>query len=126
MIRELKIEKINDIGFDIEKVSEKAAKLYGARERAKAEKGIDIEEKEIVACLASDTSPIAFGDTPLSQGGMSISRIETYATCPLKHYLRYVLKLKENERAEISAINIGNVLHEFCFLFVQAHLHKMR
>ncbi|MGB7161212.1 MAG: PD-(D/E)XK nuclease family protein [Tepidisphaeraceae bacterium] len=41
----------------------------------------------------------------------SVTRIETFATCPFKHYLRYGLKLREREDADVTAMDLGNVYH---------------
>jgi ATP-dependent helicase/nuclease subunit B len=43
--------------------------------------------------------------------GASVSRIETFATCPFKHFARYGLELNEREDAEVSALDLGNVYH---------------
>lgn len=50
-------------------------------------------------------------------GQTKITEIETYFTCPLKHFLTYGLKLKEQETGLVSAINIGNLYHLFCKKF---------
>lgn len=39
------------------------------------------------------------------------TRIDTYVSCPLSYYLRYDLKLSENEKAEFDARNIGTFIH---------------
>lgn len=41
----------------------------------------------------------------------SVSRIETYAACPFKHFVSYGLKLSEREEQEVTAIDLGNVYH---------------
>jgi len=41
----------------------------------------------------------------------SVSRIETFATCPFKHFARYALELNEREDAEVSALDLGNIYH---------------
>ncbi len=46
------------------------------------------------------------GDIALTQ-----SRLESYLSCPLSHFLTYVLRLKENRRAAFDAINIGTFVH---------------
>lgn len=45
-------------------------------------------------------------DIPLTQ-----TRIETYVNCPFAYYLKYNIKLKEGERAEFDARNIGSFVH---------------
>ena len=39
------------------------------------------------------------------------TRIDTYVGCPFAYFLRYNLKLSENERAEFDARNIGTFIH---------------
>ena len=46
------------------------------------------------------------GDLALTQ-----TRIDTYVGCPFSYFLRYNLKLSENERAEFDARNIGTFIH---------------
>ncbi|HEX3357032.1 MAG TPA: PD-(D/E)XK nuclease family protein, partial [Tepidisphaeraceae bacterium] len=41
----------------------------------------------------------------------SVSRIETFATCPFKHFARYGLGLSEREDAEVTSLDLGNVYH---------------
>ena len=41
----------------------------------------------------------------------SVSRLETYAKCAYRYFLKYVLKLKEREIGQINDRHIGNILH---------------
>ena len=41
----------------------------------------------------------------------SVSRIETFAACPFKHFARYGLRLREREDDDVTAIDLGNVYH---------------
>jgi ATP-dependent helicase/nuclease subunit B len=41
----------------------------------------------------------------------SVSRIETFATCPFKHFARYGLRLEQRDDAEVTALDLGNVYH---------------
>jgi ATP-dependent helicase/nuclease subunit B len=41
----------------------------------------------------------------------SVSRIETYACCPFRHFARYGLKLQEREDQDVTALDLGNVYH---------------
>ncbi len=49
----------------------------------------------------------------IAQSGFSPSALNTYLSCPLKFYFRYILKLKEPETTEISveADTFGKVIH---------------
>jgi ATP-dependent helicase/nuclease subunit B len=54
---------------------------------------------------------------------ISPSRLETYATCPFKFFLRYVLRLEPVEEPEtlerIDPLNRGSLIHEILELFLQ-------
>ncbi len=43
----------------------------------------------------------------------SISKLETYASCPFKYYMSYILKAKERKLAEFSPADIGSILHYY-------------
>ncbi len=59
------------------------------------------------ATLSSAIANKLFPD-PLSA---SVSRLETFATCPFKHFARYGLKLESREEADVTALDLGNVYH---------------
>gem|GEM_PF-3443499 len=40
-----------------------------------------------------------------------ISQIESYFACPFKHFLDYGLKVKEKQRAGLTPLDVGNILH---------------
>ena len=42
---------------------------------------------------------------------VSVSQVESFMTCPFLHYVRYGLKLKENDEGELDSLNIGKILH---------------
>ena len=52
-----------------------------------------------------------------SNNRTKISQLESYFTCPFKHFIEYGLKLKEKERAELRALDIGTILHSVAELF---------
>ncbi|HEV2293269.1 MAG TPA: PD-(D/E)XK nuclease family protein [Tepidisphaeraceae bacterium] len=41
----------------------------------------------------------------------SVTRIESFATCPFKHYVQYGLKLRPREDADVTVMDLGNVYH---------------
>jgi len=41
----------------------------------------------------------------------SVSQLETYFSCPYKYFANYGLRLKENKKANLNAIDIGLILH---------------
>lgn len=48
----------------------------------------------------------------LSSNTTSVSQIETYNRCPYMYYVKYGLKLKDNQNTQIKPIDIGNIIHE--------------
>ncbi len=57
----------------------------------------------------------------------SVSRVETFYSCPYKHFLQYGLKLKERELFDIRPLDIGNVMHKVVEIFVKKLVQfKMR
>ncbi len=59
------------------------------------------------ARLSPETASAVFR-SPLSA---SVSRIETFAACPFKHFLRYGLTLTEREEEVVTALDLGNACH---------------
>jgi len=48
----------------------------------------------------------------------SISQLERYFTCPFMHFANYGLKLKDREKADMKALDVGDILHEVSEKFV--------
>ena len=42
----------------------------------------------------------------------SVSKLETYMSCPFSYYLKYGLKINEKEKLEIKTIDTGSFMHE--------------
>lgn len=42
----------------------------------------------------------------------SVSKLETYMSCPFSYYLKYGLKINEKEKLEIKIIDTGSFMHE--------------
>jgi len=59
-----------------------------------------------------------FSELAFKNNTISVSQLETYATCPYKHFLRYILKLKPAEKCEIGSLDTGNIIHRFVELFL--------
>ena len=53
-----------------------------------------------------------------------VSQIECYFSCPFKHFVRYGLKVKEYEKPQFDARDIGNICHKMAELFVKENLPK--
>lgn len=43
---------------------------------------------------------------------ISASQLETYFRCPFQHYARYMLRLKDEEKVDLQAFDVGNILHQ--------------
>ncbi len=84
----------------------KRGREFGAYE------GILSDFSDIVARLQQ-----AFGDRPFS-----ITRLETFAFCPIQFYLRYLLGLEEEREIEtgITALERGEFVHQTLFRFYVA------
>ena len=48
----------------------------------------------------------------MNTGRTSISQIETFNRCPFVHFVRYGLKLSDNQNTKLKPNNIGNIIHE--------------
>lgn len=44
-------------------------------------------------------------------GTTSISELESYFSCPFKHFVNYGLRLKERELSSMKALDVGDILH---------------
>ena len=50
---------------------------------------------------------------------LSPSHIQTYSLCPFSYFAKYSLGLKEEKRAEISHLEIGNFVHTLLGMFIK-------
>ncbi len=57
----------------------------------------------------------------LLKNSVSVSQIETFATCPFLHFVRYGLNLKDKDAGELNNLNIGNILHNVAKLFIDSN-----
>ena len=88
-----------------EKREIKRALTLAGEDKSAALSGLPIENGELV--LDGDVLGMIYkGDLYLSQ-----SRIESYMRCPFNYFLKYNLKLGEDERAELSSNVIGSFIH---------------
>ncbi len=42
----------------------------------------------------------------------SVSRMETFANCPFKHFVRYGLRLEERDEQDVTDLDLGNAYHQ--------------
>ncbi len=54
-----------------------------------------------------------------------VTQIETYFSCPFKHFVRYGLKIDAREDNEIKSKDIGNICHRMAQLFVVENLQNL-
>lgn len=54
----------------------------------------------------------------------SVSQIEAFAECPYKHFLRSVLRLKPRPEPELTALDMGSLLHSVLERLVGAQVKK--
>ena len=62
---------------------------------------------QAISALSAETAEKLYGQ--VLKG--SVTRIESFEGCPFLHFVRYGLGLKERERYEIGAIDIGTIFH---------------
>lgn len=55
---------------------------------------------------------------------VSVSQLESYFSCPFKHFARYGLKLKEKEIFKFDQRDVGNLCHKAVEVFVQGIIDK--
>ncbi len=55
-----------------------------------------------------------------------VSQLETYYSCPFKHFVRYGLKASDFENAEFDERDIGNICHEFADIFVKSYKNMIQ
>ncbi len=61
------------------------------------------------APLKSDIADILFPDGVTT----GVSRLETYASCPFKYYMKYILRAEKRKIAEFSPADTGSILHRY-------------
>jgi ATP-dependent helicase/nuclease subunit B len=54
----------------------------------------------------------------------SVSRIESFATCPFKHFASYVLKLRQREEQDVTSLDLGNIYHHILEKIVREMLSR--
>jgi ATP-dependent helicase/nuclease subunit B len=72
--------------------------------RCRAWKGLSYTNE---AALSSNVARKLFA-APLRA---SVSRLETFASCPFKHFVRYGLNLEQREDDDVTVLDLGNVYH---------------
>lgn len=56
---------------------------------------------------------LKFSNIYFQNNNTSVSQIETYYSCPYKHFIRYGLKLSELKNGSLMPNDIGSIIHDF-------------
>ncbi len=94
---------------------------YTAVRDALAESGY---EREISICegdISNTKARLLSGIIPAERAlSLTQTRIDSYVSCPFGYFCRYVIKLKDEERAEFDARSIGSFIHAILENFFRA------
>ncbi len=86
--------------------------------------GADIKQALIALGEDVDYTPKDFfvsdAKTLLKDNKIKITQLESYYTCPFRHFISYGLKLVENKDGEMKQNDFGNFLHDFCNILVKS------
>lgn len=106
----LNIRKFKD-GKDIDKIWFEIYKIFEEDENWKnrLEKAIEgLNFSNIPEDIDEENIQKLYGETLKT----SVSRLESYQKCPFSFYLKYGLKLKENETFKLEALDTGTFMHD--------------
>lgn len=59
------------------------------------------------------------------QGYTKATQLETYFSCPFKHFITYGLRATEEESVEFDYRDIGNICHKFAEMFVKENMNSL-
>ncbi len=81
-------------------------------------------EREVAICegdISNTTARLGVEITPADKPlSLTQSRIDSYVGCPFGYFCRYVIRLREEERAEFDARSIGSFIHAILENFFRA------
>ena len=55
-----------------------------------------------------------------------VSQLEQYFSCPYKHFLSYGLRLKQKEKGDFEAVDIGIIVHDILELYFKTYKNVIR
>lgn len=93
-----------------------AKKALTNRQFASLSKVLQLDSKKFV--LERDYTKVESEKLFFARGKTGVSQIECYFSCPFKHFVRYGLRVNEDEQVEIDQKDIGNICHAFAQEFV--------
>lgn len=117
-----------DTLYDKESALEALANYQGSSEGASIREALSLDPayaERLKLREQSFSSPIchvseATADTIFGKDlRLSQSRLEAYVSCHFQYYCRYVLRLRETERAEFSYRDIGTFIHRVLEVFMK-------
>ena len=97
----LALANMGDMGEDYSAVRDALSESGYSRE-------VSVSEGDISNLKARIGSEIVAKNRPLS---LTQTRIDSYVNCPFGYFCRYVIKLREEERAEFDSRSIGSFIH---------------
>lgn len=103
-LEEIFVEKFNT--YDVEKYLDNIEKL-DVYFKEKLVDILDMAKYEYRHEDIKEYADLIFGEN-LS---LSVSRLENYAACPYKHFLKYGLNISEREEYKFDNLDIGNISH---------------
>ncbi len=59
------------------------------------------------------------------KGYTKVTQLETYFSCPFKHFVRYGLKITEPETTSLEQKDIGNICHFMAEIFVKQYMKSL-
>lgn len=71
-------------------------------------------EKLTLPQKKSDLLGEEYKDIFIKKDSFSVSQIENFYSCPFKHFIDYGLNLKQKDDGDLSSLQVGNIIHEFC------------
>lgn len=97
-------EKVDDIWYEIYNIYAKDEQF-----KAKLEKSLEALYYKNEAKQINEQNILRlYGNTMKT----SVSKLEQYRKCPFSFFLKYGLKLKENEELQLKSIDTGSFMHE--------------
>ncbi len=126
LFREIKFKRANEkLSREVKSGNMKRSVLYSLFSALKKQNQISSEElkyfnfKNKIANL-KNAKKVFF-----QKNSTSASALTEYFSCPFRNFVRYGLKLSENEIGKVSEKDIGNLLHYICENFVKNNGEKL-
>jgi len=93
-------------------------KAYNERE------GFALNPEIFVRGLNYNNTPESVGQIEESDYKLSVSELESYASCPYSHYLDYRLKIRNRDEYVVTMPDIGILFHKCLELYIKKCVHR--